>query len=283
MKLIVLCPTYNHESSIEDCLTGFVRQKTEYDFEVRVIDDCSTDNTPEIIRQYAQKYPHLIKPTLRSVNLGVKRSVWAAYPLQSETTYFTFCEGDDRWIDDYFVQKAISFLDNHPECVMFAGNTLFHDHGKKQQYLPINQKPSCWIDPDRPFYVHTSARIHQYFDRVPVGDMYLLFFYLALGPCYFHSEVVSVYNMTGSGSWSSLDRITQWRQTMAGFYALNKLYNFRYDDSYSHCLFTKRRHLLWWPIKRVLGPKRFWKWYSNWKNFSDDAVIEWSDDFVHDN
>jgi glycosyltransferase involved in cell wall biosynthesis len=280
MKLIVVCPTYNHEPFIEACLEGFIRQKTEFDYEVRVIDDASTDGTPNIIREYAKKYPLVIKPTIRPVNLGADRSFRENLPLQQEATYLAFCEGDDRWIDDNFIQKAVSFLDSHPECVMFAGNTLYHEHAKDMQHLPINKKPSGWIDPFRPFYLHTSARIYRHFDHYPLGDMFICFYYLALGPCYFHNEVVSVYNITGQGSWSSLDPIQQWRNSMSVFYALNKLYDYHYDRAYTYCYFTRVRRILWWPIKLALGPRRFWKWFSKWKNFSDNVVIKWRDDPV---
>ena len=64
----VYCLAYNHEQYIRDALEGFVRQKTNFRYEVLVHDDASTDNTSAIIREYAQKYPDIIKPIFQTEN-----------------------------------------------------------------------------------------------------------------------------------------------------------------------------------------------------------------------
>ena len=64
----VYCMTYNHENYIRDCLDGFLMQKTTFPFEVIVHDDASTDRTQEIIREYAEKYPDIIKPIYQKEN-----------------------------------------------------------------------------------------------------------------------------------------------------------------------------------------------------------------------
>ena len=64
----VYCLAYNHEQYIRDALEGFVRQKTNFRYEVLVHDDASTDNTPAIIWEYAQKYPDIIKPIFQTEN-----------------------------------------------------------------------------------------------------------------------------------------------------------------------------------------------------------------------
>ena len=61
----VYCLAYNHEKYIRDCLDGFVKQKTNFKFEVIVHDDASTDGTADIIKEYAAKYPDIIKPILQ--------------------------------------------------------------------------------------------------------------------------------------------------------------------------------------------------------------------------
>ena len=70
MKVSVVCLTYNHQAYIRQCLDGFVMQKTDFPFEVWVGDDASTDKTPEIVSEYAAKYPDIIRPVLRKENVG---------------------------------------------------------------------------------------------------------------------------------------------------------------------------------------------------------------------
>ena len=66
IKVSVVCITYNHADFIRQTLDGFVMQKTNFDFEVIIHDDASTDGTAEIVREYAEKYPNIIKPIFQT-------------------------------------------------------------------------------------------------------------------------------------------------------------------------------------------------------------------------
>lgn len=86
----VYCLAYNHEQYIRDALEGFVRQKTNFRYEVLVHDDASTDNTPAIIWEYAQKYPDIIKPIFQTENQyskGVKILPEIIHPKSSGKIY----------------------------------------------------------------------------------------------------------------------------------------------------------------------------------------------------
>lgn len=113
-KLSVLCITYNHEKFIKQTLESFMMQKTDFDFEVIIGEDCSTDNTREIIKEFEQKYPHIIKPIYRDKNIGaMQNSIDILYRANGD--YIAFCEGDDYWTDPYKLQKQVSFLEANPE------------------------------------------------------------------------------------------------------------------------------------------------------------------------
>jgi glycosyltransferase involved in cell wall biosynthesis len=70
IKVSVIVHTYKHENYIRQTLDSIVNQQVNFEYEVIVGDDASPDSTPDIIREYQQKYPHLIKPLLHPVNLG---------------------------------------------------------------------------------------------------------------------------------------------------------------------------------------------------------------------
>ena len=59
IMVTVRCLAFNHAKYIRQCLNGFIMQKTNFDFEVVVHDDASSDVTAEIIKEYADKYPRL--------------------------------------------------------------------------------------------------------------------------------------------------------------------------------------------------------------------------------
>lgn len=138
--VVIRCLTYNHEKYIEDCLSGFVMQKTNFPFIAIVHDDASTDKTPEIIKKYADIYPDIIKPILEIENQyskhdgSLRRIVNQAIP--SSARYIAMCEGDDYWTDADKLQKQVSFLESHPEyslCfhnakVMFENKNVENNH-----------------------------------------------------------------------------------------------------------------------------------------------------------
>ena len=66
--LSICCITYNHEDYIRDAIEGFLSQKTSFPIQILIHDDASTDNTAEIITEYQQKYPDIIKPILQKEN-----------------------------------------------------------------------------------------------------------------------------------------------------------------------------------------------------------------------
>lgn len=123
--LAIRCLTYNHEPYIRQCLEGFVMQKTDFSFIAIVHDDASTDNTADIIREYAEKYPDIIKPIYETENQYSKhdgslgRIMNAAIP--ENVKYVAMCEGDDYWTDPLKLQKQVDFLESNPEFGMVYG------------------------------------------------------------------------------------------------------------------------------------------------------------------
>lgn len=131
----VLCTAYNHEEYIAECLEGFVNQKTDFPFEVLVNDDASTDATAEIIKQYAEKYPEIIRPFCQKENLysrlkmpGLFAKVF--YP-KAKGKYIALCEGDDKWCDDTKLQRQVDWLEAHPEYTACVHNTILRFCGNE--------------------------------------------------------------------------------------------------------------------------------------------------------
>lgn len=116
----IRCLTYNHVEYIRQCLDGFVCQKTNFRFEAVVHDDCSTDGTTEIVREYAEKYPDIIKPIFEDENQFQKggRRIRQVMNDACIGKYIAYCEGDDYWIDPLKLQKQVDFLESHPDYSM---------------------------------------------------------------------------------------------------------------------------------------------------------------------
>lgn len=120
VMVTIKCCTFNHEPYIRDCLEGFVMQKTNFKFEAIVHDDASTDGTAAIIKEYAEKYPDIIKPILETENQYSKHdgSLDCIMLKHMHGKYIAYCEGDDCWIDPLKLQKQVDYMEAHPDCVL---------------------------------------------------------------------------------------------------------------------------------------------------------------------
>jgi len=112
----VQCLVYNHEPYLRQCLDGFVMQQTDFRFVVIVHDDCSTDNSAALIKEYATKYPHLFHTILQPKNLysqGISPTKEFVIPAieQYQPKYIAMCEGDDYWTDPLKLQKQVDFFE----------------------------------------------------------------------------------------------------------------------------------------------------------------------------
>ncbi|MBT2772434.1 glycosyltransferase [Halomonas sp. ISL-60] len=125
----VLCPTYNHGPYIEDALKGFVSQKTNFPFEVIVIDDASTDDTQKIVSKYANEYPSLIFPVFNETNLrSQNKNISNKLKEMVRGKYIAMCEGDDYWVDESQLQQQYDFMENNPDySVCYHNAFVFKD------------------------------------------------------------------------------------------------------------------------------------------------------------
>ena len=113
-KLTIVSMSYNHEKFIAQAIDSFLMQKTNFPFEVIISDDASTDRTPEIIQEFAEKYPEIIKPILHTQNLGMMGN-WVDTLSRVKSEYVIICESDDYFTDPSKLQKQVNFLDTHPD------------------------------------------------------------------------------------------------------------------------------------------------------------------------
>lgn len=138
----VLCLVYNHEPYLRQCLDGFVMQKTDFGFEAIVHDDASTDNSAAILREYAEKYPDIIKPIYEVENQYRKGTLRAIMDnaVSDSSKYIALCEGDDYWTDPHKLQKQVDFLESHPDYGMcFTNFNILRENGQLEKSV-LGQK-----------------------------------------------------------------------------------------------------------------------------------------------
>ncbi len=219
LMVSIKCITYNHEPYIRQCLEGFVMQKTNFRFEAVVHDDASTDGTADIIREYAEKYPDIIKPIYETENQYSKKDGSLGRIMDAACTgkYIAMCEGDDYWTDPLKLQKQVDFLETHLECSMCSGgirkiyegkvvDTVLFKKGNKIGFLydinNYNNYAYSWtltICYRRDILPENWAQKYKY-----SRDVVLIYELLKAGKGYYISELLADYRIHRGGVASML-------------------------------------------------------------------------------
>jgi len=129
----ICCITYNHVSYIMEAIDSFLMQETTFPFEILIHDDASTDGTTDIIIDYANKYPDIIRTIIQTENQYSKGGLINprfVFP-KARGKYIALCEGDDYWTDKTKLQKQVNFLENNPDYVItYTDSQPFDKSGK---------------------------------------------------------------------------------------------------------------------------------------------------------
>ncbi len=140
----VYITTYNQSQYVREAIDSVLMQKTNFDYEIIVGDDASTDGTQDIIREYKEKHPDLISANLRDENIfESKIDNFEDLRRRCKGKYMICLEGDDFWIDENKLQKQVDFLESHPDYIAVAHSAVVVDKDSN----PTDEKyPECEED-----------------------------------------------------------------------------------------------------------------------------------------
>jgi len=261
----IICITYNHAFNIGKCINGFLMQKTDFPFEILIHDDASTDNTADIIREYEQKYPNIIKPIYQKKNqFSAGISIINTYIIPKvKGKYITWCEGDDYWTDESFLQDGISFLENNSLYNCYVTDSIHKGTDFEISGIDAQKKELTQVGHDISFdnyvYFHTSARIYRnipdkinIFKRPYIGEIFWLFVFLDIGKVYFDHKITSVYNITGTGIYSKLSIKEKEEDVFKVCVLSTKLLNNKYYCFFWNILPKQKYH---YKLKKIFGIK----------------------------
>lgn len=151
----VIVPTFNHGKFIAQTLDGILMQKTNFAFEILVGDDASTDNNAEIIANYQQRFPQIVKAFLHPKNLGPKeprelggKNNVAFLFKQAKASYIALCEGDDYWTNENKLQIQIDFLEQNAEYALchHQMEVVYEDGSESTLFNTENQADTSTLE-----------------------------------------------------------------------------------------------------------------------------------------
>ncbi len=224
-KVSIIAISYNHERYIKQALDGFLNQKTNFDFEIIVGDDHSTDNTVKIVKEYAAKHPDIFKLILRPKNLGVQKNFTDTIN-QATGEYIALCECDDYWTDPNKLQKQVDYMDSNPKCsVCFHPVSVFFE-GKNvdEEVFPIKERFSKFNTEEliRENFIQTNSvmyrrqkKIHIPDNIMPV-DWYLHLYFAQFGEIGYIDKVMAAYRRHENGIWWAENDTEFWQKNGVG-------------------------------------------------------------------
>lgn len=121
-KVSVCVVTYNQKKYIAQCLQSIVDQETDFDFEIIVGDDCSTDGTREIVLGFADKYPGKFRILCHPRNIGAAFNYLRTHEMATGE-YVAHIDGDDLMLP-HKLQRQANALEENPKCVMVTHDML---------------------------------------------------------------------------------------------------------------------------------------------------------------
>lgn len=267
VSVCMIC--YNHDKFIRQAIDSIIHQQTNFNFELIIGEDFSTDETRIICEEFAYKHPNIIKLLPSDKNLGAMTNFIRTLD-GCNGKYIAFCEGDDYWIDPLKLQKQVAFLEANLEySLCFHDAIVFWENKTHPPYYfcsnltkttyEVEDVIKRWFIPSASmvFRKDSLLPLPDWFRDVYNGDYAIQLILILKGNFYFINQLMSVYRKN-DGAFSA---------TVSSSYVNEKviqllnLYNNHTNKKYSELIESKirelKKHKKIMKIKNVFGRNKF--------------------------
>lgn len=248
--------TYKHEDFIKQAIEGVLMQKTTFQIELVIGEDCGPDLTREICIAYKKKYPNIIRLNLPEKNLGAQQNFISTYNL-CIGKYIALCEGDDYWIDENKLQKQVDFMEEKPDFSLCSHASYVLMCGNLDEYN--SEKTEYTIDDiiAGKFYFITASFLFRrdcfiipdWFYKVKHGDYALELIVSLKGKIgYLPDNYMSVYRRHLGGITTLMKPFFQTRWLIYLFFEFDRFTNYTYKKQILKrikSLYKEQIHLAW--------------------------------------
>jgi len=242
MKLSVMMITYNHERFIAQALESILAQRVNFDYEIVVGEDCSTDRTRDILMDFHRRYPDRIVPLLRDQNLGIMHNFEATLGA-CRGRYLALLEGDDYWTSEDKLQRQTDFLDAHSDYAICCHRAqIVQETGVNEEavFPSLPAGPYTLEDLLKGNFIMTctvlyrrdsGGKIPGWFREMKLGDWPLMVLAARSGKIRLMDEIMAAYRMHTGGTWTSRTPSGRLQESIKMLHALDRELGFRYSDT----------------------------------------------------
>jgi len=291
----VIVTSYNHEKYIQQCLESILMQKGNFNVEIIIGDDCSTDGTMSLLEVYQEKFPQLIKILPNTANLGITKNLKRCFDACTGD-YIAICEGDDYWIDQYKLQKQLDRLEKHKDLSMcFSAIILFFEETKVFEPFTTAKKVGKEAITTEELIEYNyignfSCCVYRRktIENLPEGlfDLYAVDWMIniccsEMGDIGYLDDYMSVYRKHQSSAWTGLTQYQRNTKILDLIDNYDKFLNFRFHEN-----FLRYKELVDYEINETrdllildtvfphpLSPFRYQEFISLLEHFNNSIVL----------
>lgn len=255
--LSVCMITYKHEPFIRQSIESVIEQDTDFEFVLLINDDCSPDNTPEVVARVMAEHPkgYRIRYHRYEQNVGMVRNFF--HQIESVTTkYVAMCEGDDYWADSKKLQKQVNWLEAHPETVLTCHDAIdVNEHGaplatqrlredQRRDYSAQEMREGAYVLTLTMCFRKVIERFPEEVFDVYNGDLFLTILLGEHGNCHFMPDITpACYRLHQAGVWSLKSKAFRFQKASGSYLTIARYFK-RLGEQ------KLQRHYLRWFYER---------------------------------
>lgn len=239
-RVSVLVITHNQERYLAQAVQSAVEQDTDFQYEVVIGEDCSSDGTRRIALEMQRRYPHRVRVLPPMDRLGVAQNLLRTLAA-CRGEYVALLEGDDYWLSRGKLQQQVEFLDRHPECaICFHNVMMMWEDGRHspRPFCPRDQKtystledlirvnfiPTC----SAVFRRRASSDLPPWFPKLLPSDWVLHVLNAEHGVIGYIDAVMGVYRIHPAGLWSGASELRRTTVIVEFYEHINRHFHGRY-------------------------------------------------------
>lgn len=266
-KVSVILTTYNHERFIAKAINSILMQKVDFEYEIRIIEDCSTDSTRKIVVDFQNRYPDKIRLSLAEKNRNDNRD-WAKAIQAAQSQYIALLDGDDYWTSPYKLQTQVDLLEDNKGCsICFHQVYNLYPDGNKLLYTENfdvesnktvftledlmfqNFLPTCSVV----FRNQLFGEFPESFYDMPSPDWFLNVLNAQYGNIIYIDEIWGVRRVHSDGIISMKSPLEKWQFNITCIGIINAYLDYRYTRQANDRILSCHYHI----VKLLIKEKNF--------------------------